>query len=203
MSYPTVLKAFCILGLVTIFLVPALQAKPRTSVKNTLTREENPRVGTKNSLMPYAFSSESMGFTLGVGGGAKGYGQDPKNRAYTGRFRQDTIRAGSNDSDMDDYVEDSGDDNWTDFKMEFVMPWGSSRSDAMQYYTLKDSLLKSAPVGGNTWNPMKSGVTTLLQCSPVQLSALMLVFPTSPQPAWLCSDILFKGMELKPKHLRV
>jgi len=207
MSYPTILKAFCILGLAGTFLVPALQAKPRTSVKNTLTREENPRVGTKNSLiMPYAFSSESMGFTLGVGGGAKGYGQDqlllgattfgssdeaaalflgmwdyrpsfanriffsaqgmvgqyPKNRAYTGRFRQNSIRAGSNDSDIDDYVEDSGDDNWTDFKIEFVMPWGSSRNDAMQYYTLKDGLLKSAPVGGNTWNPMKSGVTTLL-----------------------------------------
>jgi len=207
MRYPTILKALCVLGLATTFLVPALQAKPRTSVKNTLTRQEDPRRGIQNSLiMPYAFSSESMGFTLGVGGGAKGYGQDqlllgatifgssdeaaalflgmwdyrpsfanriffsaqgmvgqyPKNRAYTGRFRQDTIRAGSNDSDMDDYVEDSGDDNWTDFKMEFVMPWGSSRSDAMQHYTLKDGLLKSAPVGGNTWNPMKSGVTTLL-----------------------------------------
>ena len=201
------MKTFCILGLVSLFLVSTLQARPRTSVKSTLTREENLKGGTKNTLvMPYAFSSESMGFTLGIGAGVKGYGQEqmllgatlfgsadeavglflgmwdyqpsfanrfflsaqgmaghyPNNRAYTGEFQQNTIRAGSNDSDMDDYAEDGGYDNWTDFKVEFVMPWGSARNDAMHHYTLKDGLLKSAPVGGDTWNPMKSGVTTLL-----------------------------------------
>ncbi len=207
MNYSISLKTICIIGLAGLILAPTLQAKPRASVKSTLTRAEDPRGGTKNSLIiPYAFSSESMGFTLGVGAGTKGYGQDqlllggtvfgstdeaaalflgmwdyrpsfanrfflsaqgmvghyPKSRAYTSLFQQDTIRAGSNDSDMDDYLEDSGYDNWTDFKMEFVMPWGSSRSDSMQHYTLKDGLLQSAPVGGDTWNPMKSGVTTLL-----------------------------------------
>jgi len=35
-------------------------------------------------------------------------------------------------------------------------------NDSMQHYTLKDGLLQSAPVGGNTWNPLKNGVTTLL-----------------------------------------
>jgi hypothetical protein len=208
MTYSTSFKTVCILGLASLFFVPSLQARPNTSVKSTLAREENPKGGIKNTLiLPYAFSSESMGMTFGVGGGMKGYGQEqlllgatafgssdnaaalflgmwdyrpsfanrfflsaqgmaghyPANRAYTSiGFQPDTIRAGSNDSDMDDYVEDSGYDNWTDFKMEFVMPWGSAANDSMQHYTLKGGLLQSAPVGGDTWNPMKNGVTTIL-----------------------------------------
>ena len=207
MKFSTPFKTVCILTLSGLLLAPTLQARPNTSIKNTLTREENLQGDSKNSLiMPYAFSSESMGVTLGVGGGTKGYGQEqlllgatafgsfdkvaalflgmwdyrpsfanrfflsaqgmvghyPKNRAYTGRFQQDNIRAGSNASDMDDFVEDSGYDNWTDFKIEFVLPWGSSRNDSMQHYTLKDGLLQSAPVGGDSWNPMQHGVTTLL-----------------------------------------
>ena len=208
MKYSTPFKTFCVLALSTLLLAPSLQARPNTSVKNTLTREENPRGGIKNKLiLPYAFSSESMSFTMGVGGGTKGYGQEqlllgatafgstdeaialflgmwdyrpsfanrfffsaqgmvghyPKNRAYTNvAFQPDTVHAGSNDSHMDDYAEDSGYDNWTDFKIEYVMPWGSSRNDSMQHYTLKGGLLQSAPVGGDTWNPLKNGVTTLL-----------------------------------------
>ena len=208
MKYSTHLKTFCVLGLATLLLAPSLQARPRTTVKNTLTRVENPKGGTKNSLiMPYAFSSESMGFTLGVGGGTKGYGQEqlllgatafgsfdeaaalflgmwdyrpsfanrffisaqgmaghyPRSRAYSSvEFQQNSVRAGSNDSDMEDYVEDSGYDNWTDFRMEFVLPWGASRNDSMQHYTLKDGLLQSGPVGGDNWNPLENGVTTLL-----------------------------------------
>ncbi|MEN8198897.1 MAG: BamA/TamA family outer membrane protein [Thermodesulfobacteriota bacterium] len=201
-------KSLCLLSIFGLLLAPTLQARPNISVKNTLTRAENPRGDTRNSLiMPYAFSSESMGFTFGVGGGTKGYGQEqlllgatafygadeavglflgmwdfrpsfanrfffgaqgmvghyPKNRAYSSvTFQPDSVRAGSNDSHMDDYAEDSGYDNWTDFKMEFVLPWGSARNDSMQHYTLKNGLLQSAPVGGDTWNPMENGVTTLL-----------------------------------------
>lgn len=207
MNYPSSVKTLCILGLAGLFIAPTLQAKPNTSVKSTLTREENRDGSSKNILiMPYAFSTDSMGFTMGVGGGTKGYGQEqlilgatafgssdkavalflgmwdyrpsfanrfffsaqgmighyPKNRAYTGVFQQDTIRPGSNDSDMDDYAEDSGYDNWTDFKIEFVFPWGSSRNDSMQHHTLQGGLLQSAPVGGDSWNPMEHGVTTLL-----------------------------------------
>jgi len=208
MKMPTLLETTCILGLAALFLAPTLQAKSRTTVKNTYTRAENPQGGTKNTLiLPYAFSTDAMGFTMGVGGAMKGYGQEqmllgatafgsvdnaaaiflgmwdyrpsfanrfflgaqgmaghyPKNRAYTSvDFEQGQIRAGSNDSDMHDYVEDSGYDNWMDFKLEFVLPWGSASNDSMQHYTLKDGLLQSTPVGGDSWNPLKNGVTTLL-----------------------------------------
>lgn len=89
----TPLKVFCILGLASLLLTPTLQAKPNTSIKNTLTRAENPSEGTKNRL---------------------------------------------------------------------VLPMGSSRNDSMQHYTLKNGLLQSAHVGGDSWNPMQHGVTTLL-----------------------------------------
>ena len=63
--------------LVAVFVFSAgADARPTASVKFSTTRAENPK-GVKNSLvLPYAFSSNSMGFTLGVGGGFKGYGQD-------------------------------------------------------------------------------------------------------------------------------
>lgn len=191
-----------------VFAVTSVHAKPNTSVKNSLTRVENPRHGTKSSLiLPYAFSTDSMGATFGVGSGAKGYGQDqlllgatafgsgegavglflglwdyrpsfanrffigvqgmvghyPEQRAYTAlRFKPNVNRPGSNDSGEDQYAEDSGYDNWTDFKLEYVVPIGSARTDALQHFEIKGGLLQSAPVGGTTWNPLENGVTTLL-----------------------------------------
>ena len=190
-----------------IFLATAVFARPRTSVKNTTIREENPK-GSKNALvLPYAFSTESMGFTMGVGGLLKGYGQEqlllgatafgsfddavgvflgmwdyspswaqrfflgaqgmaghyPNQRAYAAPFyKPGTDRPGSNDSDKDDYDEESGYDNWTDFKLEYVLPLGSARRDGLFHYKLKGGMLQSAPVGGKVWNPVKSGVTNLL-----------------------------------------
>jgi len=167
MNYSISLKTICIIGLAGLILAPTLQAKPRASVKSTLTRAEDPRGGTKTALsypMPFrrkvwdshwvseleqkvmvrtncsweALCLEVLTKPLpsssecGITGhpfanrfflSAQGMvGHYPKSRAYTSLFQQDTIRAGSNDSDMDDYLEDSGYDNWTDFKMEFVCP---------------------------------------------------------------------------------
>lgn len=197
-----------IFGLIGIFLATAAYARPRTSIKNVLTREENPRQGTKSALvLPYAFSSESMGLTVGVGGGGKGYGQEqlllgatgfasfdetvglflgmwdfrpqfakrfffsaqgmvghyPKQRAYTAvSFSPDLPRPGSNASEAEQYGEESGYDNWTDFKLEYVLPIGSARKDALQHYRISGGLLQSAPVGGGTWNPLAGGVTNLM-----------------------------------------
>ena len=77
MKNTTVLKTVSLLALSSLLLAPMLYARPSTSVKSTLSRAENRDGSTKNKLiMPYAFSTESMGFTAGVGGGTKGYGQD-------------------------------------------------------------------------------------------------------------------------------
>lgn len=202
------LKTITVVLLAGTFLATAVHARPNTSVKSSLTRAENPKQGTKSRLiLPYAFSTESMGATFGVGGGAKGYGQEqllfgatafgsaegavglflgmwdyrpsfvdrfffgaqgmvghyPEQRAYTSRtFKPNVPRPGSNDSGENQYGEDSGYDNWTDFKLEYVLPLGSAGNDALQHYRIKGGLLQSAPVGGAAWNPLENGVTTLL-----------------------------------------
>jgi len=208
MKFLLVVRILFYLGICFVFFATTCYAKPRTTVKNILKRVENPRQGTKTILaLPYAFSSESMGLTLGVGGGMKGYGQDqllfgatayasfedavglflgmwdyrpsladrmffgasgmvahyPKQRAYTRIFfPPDIPRPGSNDSSADQFTEDSGFDNWTDFRLEFVLPIGSGRKDPLQKYRIKNGLLVSDPVGGDTWNPLKGGVTNLM-----------------------------------------
>ena len=67
--------AVCVFTVNPLF-APLVFAKSKATVKYSIIREENPK-GTKNSLvLPYAFSTESMGFTVGAGGATKGYGQD-------------------------------------------------------------------------------------------------------------------------------
>lgn len=156
------LKAFFLVAAV-ILLATAAYARPRTTVKNIAVREENPK-GSKSALvLPYAFSSDSMGVTVGVGGALKGYeqkqlllgaaafgsfaravglflgmwdyrpswarrfffcaqgmvGHYPNQRAYAApSYEPGTDRPGSDDSDKDDYSEESGYDNWTDWKVD-------------------------------------------------------------------------------------
>lgn len=51
-------------------------AKPDASVKSKAIRLENKNPGKEVLILPYAFPSDSMGATGGVGGLAKGYGQE-------------------------------------------------------------------------------------------------------------------------------
>ncbi len=90
-------------------------------------------------------------------------GEYPAQRAYVNVPRpQGEVYAGSNDSDKDDYFSDSGSDNWLDFKLEYVLPIGNSAATAMQRYKLKDGILQSGASGGETWNPMAGGVTSIM-----------------------------------------
>ncbi len=189
-------------------------AQMPTTVKNSLIREENPRGAKERLVIPYAFSSETMGLTFGIGAMAKGYGQDqllvagtayvgsnnevdveedaasviagmwdlrvpyterffltvtgsvgyfPRKRAYaTPVSDPDVTRPGSNDSKAEQYLEVGGTDNWTDFRLEYVLPIGAAEDEAMMTYRLKNGLLTSTPTGGEEWNPLTSGVTNVL-----------------------------------------
>jgi len=208
MNSARIVAFFSAVVLVASFVhVPALLAKSKATVKYSITREENPK-GSKNALvLPYVFSTESMGFTGGVGGATKGYWQDqllmgatafgsvegaavvaaglwdykmpwvkrlffsaigsvgyyPNQRAYTYPFyAPGTVRPGSNDSDENQYVETPGDDNWLDMKLEYVLPLGNARASGMADYRLKRGLLQSVSSGGESWNPLESGITVLL-----------------------------------------
>jgi hypothetical protein len=204
--------------LMSMVLMVALASGPAaaqmpTTVKNSTLREGNPKGAKERLIIPYIFSSETMGLTFGVGGLAKGYGQDqlmvagtvfgsnddlesmdnaagvivgmwdwrlpftqrfflsttgaagyfPRKRAYSApAFIPGTVRPGSNNSEADQYVEVGGNDNWVDFRLEYVLPIGAADDQAMLTYKLKNGILASAPTGGRVWNPLESGVTNVL-----------------------------------------
>ncbi len=68
-------------------------------------------------------------------------------------------RAGSNDSDGGSYLQGKGEDNWVELRFRYVLPLGHARERAMPRYLLKKGLLASGASGGETWNPLQSGVT--------------------------------------------
>ncbi|BHH82514.1 hypothetical protein LA52FAK_08030 [Desulforhopalus sp. 52FAK] len=183
-------------------------AKPDSSVKSSVIRSENPKESQETLLLPYVFSSDSMGTTYGLGGLAKGYGQDqlliagtvfgsfddakgfilglwdfkvpytnrlfftaygsygdyPRQKAYSTTSRPPSSAgspAGSNDSDKDDFIETSGEDNWSEIKLEYVLPLGSMRHEARGVYHLKNGILDRGATGGESWNPLNSGVSVV------------------------------------------
>jgi hypothetical protein len=70
-------------------------------------------------------------------------------------------RAGSNDSDEDNYVEGDGWDNYFRLKFKYLLPIGDGRDEIITTYKMKDGLLMSDPKGGTSFNPFKSGRTYL------------------------------------------
>ena len=190
--------------------VPEIQARPDAGVKYSVTRKENPNASKNTLIIPYAFPSDSMGTTFGVGGLARGFFQDqllfggtvfgsaddakgfiggmwdyrlpmatrlyftaygsignyPRQRAYTEVPRRisgsQPPPAGSNDSDENNFIEDDGDDNWYELKLEYVLPLGSMKDKGAAEYVLENGILKSGASGGDAWNPLESGVSVLL-----------------------------------------
>jgi hypothetical protein len=66
-------------------------------------------------------------------------------------------RAGSNDSDEDNFVEGDGWDNFFRLKFKYLLPIGNGRDDIISTIKLKDGLPISEPKGGTSLNPFKSG----------------------------------------------
>lgn len=90
-------------------------------------------------------------------------GYYPRQRAYT-QDPASTVqpRAGTNDSDKDNYIEDSGTDNWWEMKLEYVLPIGGMRDGGSATYNLKNGILQSGASGGKEWNPLKSGSSVVV-----------------------------------------
>lgn len=201
-------------SLLTILLIVTLSAsgwtRPDASTKYSVIRTENPQKGKEQLLLPYAFPSDSMGTTFGVGGFIKGYHQEqmmlagtvfgsadeaygflgglwdyqipflerlyfsvygavahyPRQRAYSEVPRRPSgdppPQAGTNNSDENNYVEDEGDDNWYDLKFEYVLPIGSRKQSGTAEYRVENGILTSGASGGESWNPLDSGISVLL-----------------------------------------
>jgi hypothetical protein len=66
-------------------------------------------------------------------------------------------RAGSNDSDEDNFVEGDGWDNFFRLKFKYLLPIGNGRDEIISTIKIKNGLVISEPTGGTSFNPFKSG----------------------------------------------
>jgi hypothetical protein len=82
-------------------------------------------------------------------------------RFYSGPTIGDEARPGSNDSDEDSYISGSSDQFTLETNFKYRLPIGNLRDDPLAVYRLRHGLLESGPAGGEYWNPLKTGQTTL------------------------------------------
>jgi len=68
-------------------------------------------------------------------------------------------RAGSNDSDEDNYIEGDGWDNFFRLRFKYLLPIGHGKDTIINTYVIDRGLLKSGATGGTSWNPLISGRT--------------------------------------------
>ncbi len=70
-------------------------------------------------------------------------------------------RAGSNDSDKDDFVTGDGWDNYFRLKFNYLLPIGNGKDQIISTYKIDRGLLKSGADGGTSLNPLVSGKSYL------------------------------------------
>jgi hypothetical protein len=69
-------------------------------------------------------------------------------------------RAGSNDSNKDDYVEsDGGWDNFFRLRFKYLLPIGNGKDEIITTQVVDRGLLVDGATGGESWNPFVSGRT--------------------------------------------
>lgn len=91
------------------------------------------------------------------------YGHYPRQRAYADFVNYvGQTRPGSNGSEADDYRETGGENNWSDFRFEYVLPIGAMKSSGVAAYHLRGGMVEKGATGGELWNPLEGGVTTLM-----------------------------------------
>lgn len=66
-------------------------------------------------------------------------------------------RAGTNDSDEDNFVTGGGLDSFTRVRLKYLLPIGHGRNQIIPDYKLVDGFLVSGATGGETLNPLTSG----------------------------------------------
>jgi len=68
-------------------------------------------------------------------------------------------RAGSNDSDEDDYVTSDGMDNFFRLRFKYLLPIGHGKDQIISTQVVDRGLLVDGATGGESWNPFVSGLT--------------------------------------------
>ena len=94
-----------------------------------------------------------------------GYFKDSENYSDGNSDYVDDKRAGSNDSDEDNYIEGSGWDNYFRIKFKFLLPMGHGKDTIISKYKVAGGHLIEGAAGGESMNPFASG-NTLVELRP-------------------------------------
>ena len=88
-------------------------------------------------------------------------GQFTDQRFY-GDYDRDprSVRAGSNDSEMDDFVPGISNEMRFELSMKYRLGMGKIGNEPVSVYRRHERLLESEPTGGERWNPVQRGETT-------------------------------------------
>jgi len=81
-------------------------------------------------------------------------------RAYVGED-DDGVRSGSNESDLNNFVQDNAVQVWSEARFRFILPLGPGKSEPIQTYKLRRGILVGPGTGGKVWNPLTSGRTSI------------------------------------------
>ena len=190
-----------IIGLLLLF--QATETRAQYKIREG---DETSDLKSSTILVPYAFSTETLGVGVGVGAsyGPKGesyyygtaYATDNGSslfmlggnnlrvpwverlhmrptfivghythmRLFIGNNNPDDPfeRAGSNESNKDNYQEEDAMDIIMDLEFRYTLPWGHYRDVAVHTYITDNGILKENPGGAESLNPFKSGQSTLL-----------------------------------------
>lgn len=127
------MRLSCPIVCILVFIILSVEiaaAQMPTSVKHSTIRSESPHAGKETLILPYAFSSETMGLTFGVGGMMKGYGQEQLSFAAT-------IYAGTNNDleQKDDAIGILG-AMW-DWRLPYTNRFYLTATASAGYYPLK------------------------------------------------------------------
>jgi len=70
-------------------------------------------------------------------------------------------RAGSNDSDPDNYIGAIQNDNRADLQFRYLLPLGDGADRIVNRYVIEGGFLQAGETGGSSWNPLTSGRSSL------------------------------------------
>lgn len=74
-----------------------------------------------------------------------------------GKPRFPNERAGTNDSNRNNFVDGSGFDNFARIRLKYLLPLGHGEDQVIPDYEVRDGALVSGATGGTSWNPLESG----------------------------------------------
>jgi hypothetical protein len=121
-------------------------------------------VGTKGSAMAFLMGRDIRVF------GVERLFMDPivssgyfvdNNAFINGNPAYPNERAGSNESEKNNYVIGSGWDNYFRITFKYLLPIGNGKDQVVSAYRIKVGQLESGATGGTSWNPLESGRTYL------------------------------------------